>query len=228
MPVTYTLNNRIVTLYYSGGGTGSGLTDAHWGSSDDRRSIGGYTFLLCGAAVCWNSKKQATVALSSTEAEYMALTQAVKESLCLQGILFDIGAANHVPDVKRIYVDNQRAIALSRNTEFHARTKHIGIQYHFIREHIENQQIQLTYCATSEMTADIFNKSLPEPSFTKHTLGLGLVSHSTIKIQNVRVGHGHSSKKGVRMSTGEGRSCESPALIPWSPDIVPPEDDGRM
>jgi len=215
-------------LYYRGGGTVSGFTDADWGSSDDRRSIGGYTFLFCGAAVCWNSKKQATVALSSTEAEYMALTQAVKESLWLQGILSDLGAEGHVPDVKSIYADNQGAIALARNPEFHARTKHINIQYHFIREHIENQEIQLRYCPISEMRADIFTKALPEPSFTKHTLRLGLVSHCTIKQQNVRVRHGHTSKDGVRMSTGEGRSCESLALIPWSPAIVTLEDDGRM
>ena len=82
-------------LWYGVQGTGDGFTDANWASSNDRKSIGVYTFLLNGAAICWNCKKQSTVAVSSTEAEYMALTQAVKESLWLHAILQDLGARKH-------------------------------------------------------------------------------------------------------------------------------------
>ena len=101
-------------LCYGYQGTGAGYTDADWASSDDRKSIGGYTFLLNGAAICWQSKKQPTVALSSTEAEYMALTQAVKESIWLQAILDDLGARKHLEEIRTINIDNQGAIALAK------------------------------------------------------------------------------------------------------------------
>jgi len=153
----------------------SGFTDAYWGAADDRKSIGGYTFMLNRASISWNSKKQTTVALSSTEAEYRALTQAVKEYLCLQALLLDLGARRHLEGVRNIYIDNQGVLALARNPEFHARTKHIDIQYHIVRQHLENEKIALTYCPTSEMTADIFTNALPQSAFTKHNLGLGLI-----------------------------------------------------
>ena len=170
-------------LCYGSHGTGTGFPDADWASSHDRRSIGGYTFLLNGAAICWNSKKQPTVALSSTEAEYIALTQSVKESIWLQAILEDLRARKHLEEIRTINIDNQGAIALARNPQYHAGTKHIDIKYHFAREHIEKQAITLTYCATGEMTADIFTKALPQPSFIKHNLSLGLLDYSAFILQ---------------------------------------------
>ena len=134
--------------------------------------------MLNGAAISWSSKKQSTVGLSSTEAEYMAPTQAVKESIWLQGLLRDLGAQRHVEEMQNINVDNQGAIAWARNAEFHARMKHIDIQYHFVREHVQKTTISLIYCPTANMTADIFTKGLPHPSFTRHNIGLGLLDHS--------------------------------------------------
>ena len=170
-------------LWYGVKGKGKGYTDADWGTGDDQRSIGGYTFILNGAAISWHSKKQGTVALSSTEAEYMALTQAVKQSICVQGLLRDLGAVGHLDEMKEINVDNKGAIALARNAEFHTRTKHIDIQYHFIREYIQNHIVTLSYCPSSTMTADIFTKALPHPSFIKHSIGLGLLDHSAFLVQ---------------------------------------------
>ena len=171
----YLAGTQDLGLSFQPTGKGKGLTDADWGSGEDRKSVGGYTFLLGSAAICWNSKKQSCVALSSTEAEYMALTQAVKESIWLQAVLSDLTASKHQGEVKNIHVDNQGAIALAKNPEFHVRTKHIDIQYHFIREHIDNQNIVLTYCPTADMTADIFTKALPQPAFLKHRQSLGLM-----------------------------------------------------
>jgi len=207
-------------LYYGGQRNGTGFTDADWGSAGDRKSIGGYTFILNGAAICWNSKKQATVALSSTEAEYMALTQAVKQSLWLQGALSEMGAKKHLLEVEEIQIDNQGAIALARNPEYHARTKHIDIQYHFIREDVENPEIKRAYCPTSENTADVFTKALPNVAFTKHTLGLGLRDLSTITqpVEDHHEGVLDEDSEGV--STGEGVCCESPVLTPKSPDTI--------
>ena len=165
-------------------GSGMGFIDAGWRGGEDRKSIGGYTFLLNRAAISWTSKKQSTVALLSTEAEYMALTQAVKESIWLQGLLRDLGAQRYVEEMQNIIVDNQAAIALARNAEFHLRTKHIDIQYHFVREHVEKKTISLIYCPTADMTADIFMKGLRHPSLTRHKIGSGLLDHSAFLLDN--------------------------------------------
>jgi len=164
---------------------GTRFTDANWGSGDDRRSIGGYTFILHGAAISWNSKKQCTVALSSTEAEYMALTQAVKESIWLQAILGDLGARRHMKNLQCIGIDKQGALALAKNPQFNARTKHIDIQHNFVRECIEKGQITLGYCSTIDMTGDIFTKALPPPALVRHSLGLGLLDQQSTTIQDI-------------------------------------------
>ena len=174
-------------LYYGVTGAATGFSDADWGGSDDRKSIGGYTFLLNGSAISWNRKKQSTVVLSSTEAEYMTLTQAVKESIWLQVLLSDLGAGRHQEEVRNINIDNQGALALARNPEFHARTKHIDIQYHFVREHSETGKIRLTYCPTTDMRADIFTKALPQPAFIRHNLGLGLIDRSVLMLQHTEM-----------------------------------------
>ena len=194
-------------LGYGVHGQGIGFTDADWGSGEDRRSVGGFAFILGGAAVSWSSKKQGTVALSSTEAEYMALTQGVKESIWLQAILIDLGAIRHAAEVQHISIDNQGALALAKNPQFHARTKHIDIQYHFVREHVQNRRITLTYCPTSDMTADVFTKALPQPAFVKHRRGLGLVDCLVSAQQPAPRKEVESGEMEIAGSAGEGRCC---------------------
>jgi len=224
-------------LWYGRQGRGTGYTDADRGSGDDRRSIGGYAFLLNRAAISWNSKKQSTVALSSTEAEYMFLTQAVKESIWLQAILGDLGAIRHADQMRNINVNNQGAIALARNAEFHACTKHIEIQYHFLREHVADQTIGLHYCPTTDMTADIFTKPLPQPTFIKHAVDLGLVDHRAFLLQNTDIGGNNTSELYTETlheeelrdgSPGQGWYCESPALtLDFSPHSTPTPEERR-
>jgi len=170
-------------LYFGIQEMGMGFTEADWGSGADMKSIGRFTFLLNGAAISWSSKKQSTVALSSTEAEYMTLTQPTKGSIWLQVLLLDLGARKHIPEIAHILIDNQGALALAKNAEFHARSKHIDIRYYFIRDHLETGKIILSYCLTNENTADIFTKALPGPAFTKHNLGLGLIDRSILILQ---------------------------------------------
>src|SRR5258708_36996647 len=105
-------------------------TDADWGSNrDDRRSIGAYIVRIGCGAVSWKSKKQTCVALSSTEAEYMALCRASKESVWMVDFLNNLGVSLQGPMV--VNADNQGGIALAKNPVFHDCSKHIDIQYHF-------------------------------------------------------------------------------------------------
>lgn len=143
-----------------------GYSDSDWASDvDTRRSTSGYVFRMAGGAVSWSSKKQPTVALSSTESEYMASTHSVKEAVWLTKLLRETG---HVDlGTMTIYGDNQGALALARNPVFHSRTKHIDIQHHFVREQVEAGSVHLEYVPTGDNLADILTKSLARPAFEK-------------------------------------------------------------
>jgi hypothetical protein len=137
-----------------------GYSDADWASSvEDRRSTTGYCFALneAGPLVSWKSRKQQTVALSSCEAEYMALAAAVQEGLYLTQLLKDFSMGYKCSPV-RILEDNQGTIALAKNPVNHQRSKHIDIRYHFIRTELDCGRMVLEYCPTGDMVADIMTK----------------------------------------------------------------------
>ena len=163
-------------IHYGGGNTCGGYSDSDWGGSQDQRSTSGYVFLLNTEAISWASKKQSVVALSSTEAEYMALTQALKEVLWLCTLLVELGALRHAKEISAIACDNQGAIALSRNPGFHAHSKHIDIRYHSIRDHVDKETgtINLLYCPMEDMTVDVLTKGLSWNPHQKHPVGMGL------------------------------------------------------
>ena len=145
--------------------------DANWAQDqNDRKSVGGFLVRLNGDVVSWQVKKQSTVALSSTEAEYMQMTQAAKEIkwfLNLFTELFQISQSqNYVPQ-STLYCDNQSAIELSKNDLYHDRTKHIDLRYHFIRDCIQKKLFSLQYISTTEQQADIFTKGLQRGLFIK-------------------------------------------------------------
>ena len=133
-------------------------TDADFAADEDRKSISGYIFILAGSPIAWQAKKQTTIALSTAEAEYAALTQAAKEAIWLQNLLKDLGMSKYAPKI--INVDNQGTIALAENPIHHARTKHLDIQLQFVRNSINNGTIKLRYCPTDAMLADIMTKAL--------------------------------------------------------------------
>ena len=138
-----------------------GYCDASWASgSDDRRSVTGYCFVVNpgGCTISWKSRKQPTVALSTTEAEYMALTEATKEALYLRSLLSDIDEQYNMSRPVVLYEDNQGAMALVKNPVFHNRTKHIDVRFHFIREHFTSGHIDLEYVCTENMVADCLTK----------------------------------------------------------------------
>ena len=141
----------------------TGYSDASWGNDHDtRRSYSGYVFLLGDSPISWSSKRQSTVALSTTEAEYIALTQACKEAMWLRQLLSELSFDQSMT-ATTIYEDNQSTIALAKNPVYHARSKHIDIQHHYIREKVQSQEITLEYITTDDMIADIFTKPLPGP-----------------------------------------------------------------
>ena len=146
--------------------------DADWGNGEDRKSIGAYIGTLAGGAITWKAKKQSTVAASSTEAEYMALLQTTKESIWIQRLLSELGRTAENAEV--IYDDSQGAIALAHNPEHHARTKHIDIQYHFVRDCVESGKIKLEYCPTVDMVADALTKPLAKERHQKLIKRMGL------------------------------------------------------
>jgi hypothetical protein len=137
-----------------------GYADADWASASDRRSVTGYCFLLSqnGPAISWKSKRQASTALSTCEAEYMALSAATQEAIYLARILSEFLDAETEP--VKMYCDNQGAIALVKNPVKHGRSKHIDIRYHFTREHVENGTIELEYVPSNFNLADPFTKPL--------------------------------------------------------------------
>ncbi|KMQ88472.1 retrovirus-related gag-pol polyprotein [Lasius niger] len=152
-----------------------GYADADWANClDDRRSYTGYVFTLFDSIVSWESRKQRTTALSSTEAEYMAISDAVKEAIYLQRFIKDLGF--QLPSTLKIFNDNNGARKLAENPVFHARTKHIDVRHHFVREVLNSGILKIEYAPTEIMPADILTKGLPKPKHEKCIDLLGLVT----------------------------------------------------
>lgn len=151
-----------------------GFSDADWGADvDDRRSCTGYVFILNGGAISWSSKRQATVALSSTEAEYMALSSATQEALWLKQFHEDLWGYKSNEAIT-IFTDNQSALHLTKNDSVYSRAKHIDIRYHFIRQHMIKDNISYKYKATDLMVADSLTKSVSKVknNFCNKSMGL--------------------------------------------------------
>jgi hypothetical protein len=136
-----------------------GYCDANWaGDVNDRRSTTGYAFSLGDGVVSWSSKMQLTVALSTTEMEYMAASQCTREAIWLRQLLDDVRCKYDAGTL--IMCDNQGAIALVKNPVYHARTKHIEVHHYFVREKVARGAIILEYCPTEDMLADVLTKEL--------------------------------------------------------------------
>jgi transposase InsO family protein len=151
----------------------TGYCDADYaGDTDTRRSTTGYVFTLNGGAISWSSKRQPTVAASTTEAEYMAAGSAVKEGLWLRKLLETLNIT--VGEVM-INCDNQSTIKLLKNPVFSIRSKHIDVIHHFARERVLRKEVIFHYIATKEMLADVLTKALPPAKHEACCKGFGML-----------------------------------------------------
>lgn len=151
-----------------------GFSNLDWAKDrDNRHSTSGYVYRLGDGVISWRLRKQITVSLSSTEAEYKALSDACKEGLWLNRLLSKLCLCPQDP--VPIHVDNQGAEALARNPEHHARTKHIHAWYHFTRECVQAEEIRLVHVSTKDMLADTLTKPLARVMLEKHRNMLGVV-----------------------------------------------------
>ncbi|KAG8472509.1 hypothetical protein CXB51_035268 [Gossypium anomalum] len=146
-----------------------GYVDANFaGDLDRRRSLTGYVFTIGSCAISWKATLQTTVTLSTTEAEYMVITEACKEAIWLKGLFSEL---NEDLQISTVFCDSQSAIFLTKDQMFHERTKHIDVWYHFVRDIIAHGDIVVSKIRTYENLVDMMTKSLPIAKF-EHCLDL--------------------------------------------------------
>jgi hypothetical protein len=149
-------------------------SDANHGACKDTgRSTGGYVIKIGFAAVGWSSKIQSIVALSSTEAEYIAAVEAGKELKWMRNLLKEFGY--DIDYASTLCIDNQSAISVSKNPEHHGRMKHLDLRTHWLRENVEAGVIAPKHVGTNDMIADCLTKPLQRIKHDKCRIGLGLV-----------------------------------------------------
>ena len=156
-----------------------GFCDSDWGGSvDDLKSTSGYTFTLGTGVFSWASNKQKSVALSTAEAEYVSASTATSQAVWLRRIIEDFGEKQK--EATPLLCDNKSAIAMSKNPVYHSRAKHIALKYHYIRDAVEENQVDIVYCNTTDQVADIFTKALARERFV-YLRGLLGVKMQSIK-----------------------------------------------
>jgi len=143
---------------------------------DDWKSISGYSFNLGSREILWSSKKQATIAVSSTEAEYVATDHVTKEAVWLQTLLSLIGYPQNTATL--IHCDNMGTISLICNPVFHLHTKHIDVKHHYVRDRVEAQDVNFEYVPTALNLADLLIKGLDRPKHWRFMEMLGVQGKS--------------------------------------------------
>jgi hypothetical protein len=155
-----------VFLFQLGSLSLQAYVDANWASDPlDRWSTFGYVVFLGSTPITWVSKKQCTISRSSTKVEYRNLASAIAEVFWIRIVLKDLGI--FIPDPPLLWCDNLSALALASNPVFHARTKHIEVDYHFVREKVVRRDVVVKFISTIDQLTDILTKGLPSSSFSR-------------------------------------------------------------
>ena len=150
-----------------------GYTDSDYaGDIDDRKSTSESIFMMSSGAICWSSKKQPIVTLSTTEVEFVAAATCSCQAIWLRKML-EILNLNQ-PGTTVIYCDNMSTIKLSKNPVLHGRSKHINVRFHFLRDLCKEGTIELNFCRSDEQIADLFTKPLKQPLFEKLRKKMGM------------------------------------------------------
>jgi hypothetical protein len=150
--LTYSANTSSPELFVT-------YSDAdHAGNVDNGRSTSGYLVKMGGGAISWSSRLQSIVALSTTEAEYVAATAAGQEIIWLRNLLTELGYKFDSPST--LHIDSQSALAVAKNPEHHGRMKHLDLRFYWLRNEVEKGRINLVHLRTDSMPADILTKAL--------------------------------------------------------------------
>ena len=168
LKLTYTNNPTLSSELFEA------YSDADYaGCLDTRKSTSGFLIKMGNGAISWSAKKQVTIANSSTEAEYVSASMAGREVIWMRSLLGELGFKIKGPSP--LSVDNQSALKVLRNPEHHSKMKHIDIKMHWIHQEIKRKQIEIHFCPTKEMTADILTKPLSRLDVERHRSSMGLI-----------------------------------------------------
>ncbi|GJR21226.1 retrotransposon protein, putative, ty1-copia subclass [Tanacetum coccineum] len=175
----YLRNTRDMFLVYGGKPDTelnvTGFCDASWQcDKDDTKSQTGYVFVVNGGAVDWKSKKQTTIAMSATQAEYMAASEAAMEAVWIRKFVGDLGVMPSIKEPINMYCDNSAAIIFAKDSGIMKGARHFLRRYHFVREQVESGEIKILKVHTDDNLADPFTKALPRGKVTDHANGIGL------------------------------------------------------
>ena len=154
----------------------SGYSDSDFaGDVNDRKSTSGFVFLLNGSAISWRSKKQTVVAQSTTEAEYIAMSYAVREAIWIKSVIYDL-KCDLIPEITvvNIKTDNQQVLELSKNEIVSEKSKHIDVKYHLVRDHSISGTIELAHVPSCDMIADTMTKGLNKTKFSFFRQAMGV------------------------------------------------------
>lgn len=198
---------------YKGQGSAvlEGWADADYaGDPEDRKSTSGFLLTINGRPVSWTSRKQKTVALSSTESEYVSLSNLCQEVKWFRQLLQDVDSPQLAPTT--LFEDNQGAQATANNPTSHQRMKHVDVRFHFIREQVANGEVRIQYCPTSQNVADILTKPLSAEVIARHKQSLGVGSGSLSETVERR-------SKGVNVPTETSNSSQ-PILTKQTSNLV--------
>jgi hypothetical protein len=152
--------------------TFKGFADAAFKNRDKDKSTTGYVFIAAGGAITWKSAKQSVTSTSTTEAEYIALWDAGKETSWLRNLYHELGYTQQKPTT--IMQDNNGTYDIAKNPVFHKRTKHIDSKFHWVREKIQEGRFDAELCRSDDQTADVLTKALTRPLHEQHTEGMGV------------------------------------------------------